>query len=122
MIESWTTDHFISPVLYLNDALPSVKSVILLQIITSVVCAMMAVETFRDRFGRKYLLVLGILIQSFQYLYYTAYVDEVYVNLEHSWNLYHFGKLSFSPVSIVDGTVELFYTQSWHRLLGRIFH
>lgn len=109
MIELWTTDRLISPVLYLNDALPSMKYVILLQIITSIVCAMMAVKSIRDGFGRKYLLLIGILIQSFQYLYYTAYVDEVYVNLEHSWNLYHFGRFSFSPVTMVDGTVELFY-------------
>lgn len=38
-----------------------------------------------------------------------SYVDEVSINLEHSYNLYHFGKFSFSPVRMLDGTVEYAY-------------
>ena len=59
--------------------------------------------------GRWPILLLAALVQTFQYAYYCGYVDEVYINLEHSWNLYHFGRYSFSPSHMVDGTVELVY-------------
>lgn len=36
-------------------------------------------------------------------------VDEVSVNLEHSYNLYHYGKFSMSPERWIDGTVEPVY-------------
>lgn len=36
-------------------------------------------------------------------------VDEVSVNLEHPFNLYHFGRFSFAPSQMVDGTVEYAY-------------
>jgi hypothetical protein len=36
-------------------------------------------------------------------------IDEVFVNLEHVYNWYHFGRYSFSPVAVVDGTVEWLY-------------
>lgn len=32
--------------------------------------------------------------------------DEVAVNLEHTFNLFHFGRFSMSPTALVDGTVE----------------
>jgi hypothetical protein len=39
-----------------------------------------------------------------------ALIDEVFINLEHSYNLFHFGKFSFSPTRGIDSTVEpLFY-------------
>lgn len=109
MIELWTGSRPITPVLYLNDAMPSVKLVVILQLLSALVAAGLFLQTFRGKFNRFGLLFFAGLIQAFQYLYYCAYVDEVYVNLEHSWNLYHFGKFSFNPISIVDGTVELFY-------------
>lgn len=37
------------------------------------------------------------------------YSDEVYINLEHTYNLFHFNLFSFSPTQMVDGTIELFY-------------
>lgn len=41
---------------------------------------------------------------------YTAYwIDEVFINLEHPYNLYHHGLFSFSPERMVDGTVEFLY-------------
>lgn len=36
-------------------------------------------------------------------------VDEVAIGLEHSYNLNHFGRFSFSPTRMVDGTVEGLY-------------
>lgn len=36
-------------------------------------------------------------------------IDEVSINLEHSYNLHHSGRFSFSPVRMVDGTVEYVY-------------
>lgn len=38
-----------------------------------------------------------------------GHVDEVAINLEHPYNLYHFGKFSFSPTRMLDGTVEYVY-------------
>ena len=38
-----------------------------------------------------------------------GYVDEVSINLEHSYNLYHFGRFSFSPARLLEGTVEYVY-------------
>jgi hypothetical protein len=43
------------------------------------------------------------------YIFFLRWVDEVFINLEHPWNLYHFGRYSFSPTQIVDGTVEVAY-------------
>jgi len=37
------------------------------------------------------------------------YLDEVFVNLEHAYNLHHHGLFSFSPVRPVAGTVEFAY-------------
>ncbi len=37
-------------------------------------------------------------------------IDEVAINLEHAWNLYHHGRFSMSPTAWTEGTVEfLFY-------------
>lgn len=36
-------------------------------------------------------------------------IDEVFVNLEHPWNLYHHGRFSFSSQEMIDGTVEIPY-------------
>lgn len=109
MIEIWNTQQKISPTLYLNDALPSLSIVVALQLATAFAAVFFAWRTVRNNFNRPQLLILGGLIQTFQYFYYCGYVDEVYINLEHSWNLHHFGRYSFSPTHMVDGTVELFY-------------
>jgi len=37
------------------------------------------------------------------------HVDEVAINLEHAYNLLHFGRFSFAPQRMVDGTVEYVY-------------
>jgi hypothetical protein len=37
------------------------------------------------------------------------HIDEVSINLEHPYNLYHFGRFSFSPLRMLDGTVEYVY-------------
>ena len=49
------------------------------------------------------LLYAGVFVLSIKW------VDEVFVNLEHPWNLRHHGRFSFSPAGMVDGTVELIY-------------
>ena len=36
-------------------------------------------------------------------------IDEVFVNLEHPWNLFHHGRFSFSSQEMIDGTVEIVY-------------
>ena len=38
-----------------------------------------------------------------------SYLDENSVNLEHAYNLFHHGLFSFSPKTMVDGTVEFLY-------------
>jgi len=43
------------------------------------------------------------------YIFSSGYADEVYVNLEHPYNLFHFGKFSMSPFRMIDGTVEFIY-------------
>ncbi len=50
------------------------------------------------------LMWIGLFIAFYQV------IDEVSINFEHPYNLYHFGKFSMSPDRMVDGTVEhLFY-------------
>ena len=43
------------------------------------------------------------------YIYSSRYTDEPFVNLEHTYNLFHHGLFSFSPTRMVDGTVEFLY-------------
>ncbi|MEH2091391.1 hypothetical protein [Nostoc sp.] len=49
------------------------------------------------------IIYIGTFINTFGIL------DEVAVNLEHPYNLYHFGKFSMSPDMMIDGTVEVLY-------------
>src|SRR5262249_26077721 len=44
--------------------------------------------------------------------YVTAcrYLDDLFVNFEHPYNLLHHGRYSFSPYRMVDGTVEFVYS------------
>lgn len=58
---------------------------------------------------RLLLLVVGLLTQTGFYIQKLGYLDEVYVNLVHPYNLYHSGKYSFQSDSLIDGTVEYFY-------------
>ncbi|MFM7128248.1 MAG: hypothetical protein ACKO0V_02690, partial [bacterium] len=99
----------VTPTLYLNDGIPSLKLVVSLQIGVAFLALIMAYRVHKSGATRMPLLLVAGLVQSFQYFYYCGYVDEVYINLEHSWNLYHFGLFSFSPTKMVDGTVELLY-------------
>ncbi len=43
------------------------------------------------------------------YVFFLRWIDEVFINLEHPWNLFHFHRFSFSPERMVDGTVEMVY-------------
>ncbi len=113
MFEFWISGDRITPSLFLNDALPHLKFTLGLQVLTGLFAISLIVKSrigaVESKFYRSSLLVFALLIQTFQYMYHCGYLDEVYVNLEHSWNLYHFGRFSFSPNTMVDGTVEFVY-------------
>jgi hypothetical protein len=109
MIQIWQTTKAITPELYLNDAMPPMQMVLALSFLTLAIAFLALILSLKNRLEKKMVLLLAISLQSVQYFYYCIYSDEVYVNLEHSWNLYHFGKFSFSPLQMIDGTVELFY-------------
>lgn len=113
MVEIWNKAETILPNVLLNNLLPSLKLVAFVQVLTAFYAIGLSILFYFKKMSataaRLHLLALACLIQAYQYGYYCGYVDEVYVNLEHSWNLYHFGKFSFSPDRIVDGTVELLY-------------
>ncbi len=59
-----------------------------------------------DRAG---LFVTGLVTLAGAYIARASFIDETYVNLEHSYNLFHHGLFSFSPKTMVDGTVEYAY-------------
>jgi hypothetical protein len=63
----------------------------------------------RKNAGPGDLLVAGTLLAAGSYALTFGYTDEVYINLEHAYNLYHHGLFSFSPARMVDGTVEYVY-------------
>jgi len=113
MFEFWISSDRITPFLFLNDALPQLKFTLGIQALTGLFAILLILKSrmgvVESKFYRSSLLVFAILIQTFQYMYHCGYLDEVYVNLEHSWNLYHFGRFSFSPNTMVDGTVEFVY-------------
>ncbi len=62
-------------------------------------------ETLRNRMA---LSVAGIAYLG-TFIATRFYLDEVFVNLEHAYNLYHHGLFSFSPTKPVVGTVEFLY-------------
>ena len=113
MIEFWESTQVIQPVLYLNSVLPDPKTLLIMQIMVGMLMLLLARLVFLNRFNTRLyssiLLISACAIQTSQYFFYCGYFDEVYVNLEHTWNLYHFGKFSFSPHKMVDGTVEFIY-------------
>ncbi len=49
------------------------------------------------------LIYAGVFIAAYRF------IDEVAVNLEHPYNLFHYGRFSMSSQSMVDGTVELLF-------------
>jgi hypothetical protein len=72
------------------------------------VCTAVAIAQAIGGRGRgTALLAAGIYTGLFVNLY--SLVDEVMINLEHAWNLFHYGRFSMSPEGMVDGTVELVY-------------
>ena len=52
---------------------------------------------------------IGLIMALLIFFTTQAPIDELMVNLEHSYNLYHHMLFSFSPKSMVDGTVELLF-------------
>jgi hypothetical protein len=94
------------------DFLPDRRLGLLVAAIGFVFAAVIVVQK-DDRVGRRFLnvshLVSLLMIYLGLHVLTTVFVDEVFVNLEHSWNLWHFGRFSFDPYQTVDGTVELVY-------------
>lgn len=54
-------------------------------------------------------LALAACIYTGLFINFYTLVDEVSINLEHAYNLYHYGRFSMSPEAMVDGTVEYVY-------------
>ena len=53
--------------------------------------------------------IIATIIQAGFYIFYLGFIDEVFVNLDHPWNLLNHGRFSFQPDHLVDGTVEFLY-------------
>ncbi len=77
---------------------------LLLWVICAAVCIARAFGK-NERFS--FLPVAGVYTGLYINLY--GIVDEVSINLEHAYNLYHYGRFSMSPEAMVDGTVEYVY-------------
>jgi uncharacterized membrane protein len=58
---------------------------------------------------KRFVLLIPSIIYVGTFINTYGIIDEVSINLEHPYNLYHFGKFSMSPAKMVDGTVELLY-------------
>lgn len=56
-----------------------------------------------------FVFVVATLAQAAFYILHLGFIDEVFVNLDHPWNLYHHGTFSFQPDQLNDGTVEFLY-------------
>ncbi len=73
-----------------------------------VICAAVCFAYAFGKDGRsRWLPVAGVYTGLYINLY--GIVDEVSINLEHAYNLYHYGRFSMSPEAMVDGTVEYVY-------------
>lgn len=53
--------------------------------------------------------IIATIVQAGFYIFYLGFIDEVFVNLDHPWNLLNHGRFSFQPDHLVDGTVEFLY-------------
>jgi len=93
-------------------ALPDIFAAVpprLLGLLLWVVCAGFCVFTsFRAKSVHTPLVLAGCIYTGLFINLYTL-VDEVSINLEHAYNLYHHGRFSMSPEAWVDGTVEYVY-------------
>lgn len=56
------------------------------------------------------------------FVHYYAVSDEVAVNLEHAWNLFHSGRFSMSPAANVDGSIELIFYALHTPFAGTLEH
>jgi hypothetical protein len=54
-------------------------------------------------------LVAAAVVLAGTYIYSSRWVDEVFINLEHPYNLWHHGRYSASAQRWTDGTVEFLY-------------
>lgn len=78
---------------------------LLIWVISSVYCI---VSAFNAK-SRPIPLALAATIYSGLFINFYTLIDEVSINLEHAYNLYHYGRFSMSPEAMVDGTVEYIY-------------
>jgi hypothetical protein len=104
-----------SPLVDVYAPLLAVKSITVGAAAVLFGASLLAAAAYRDARGRQVpaLARRPLLVSSFMlWAMYTltwGNVDEVSINLEHAYNLYHFGKFSFSPVRMIGGTVEYAY-------------
>jgi len=63
----------------------------------------------RFRYSNGLVLLTSSVVYAGVFIYTSEFVDEVFINLEHTYNLFHHGLFSFSPYKPVSGTVELLY-------------
>ncbi len=97
--------------LIISDLLPSAILGVLL-----ILCSLIPLIWYwyrKEKVGlndlNRWTLVIASFVYVGIYICSNMYIDELFINLEHSWNLFHHGLFSFSPNRMIDGTVEIFY-------------
>ncbi|MEH2290114.1 hypothetical protein [Nostoc sp.] len=94
------------------NILPSKNFGITLWIVSSVLTLLYLIYMLskeENKIGKLLSLLIPSLIYIGTFINTFGILDEVTVNLEHPYNLYHFGKFSMSPDMMIDGTVEVLY-------------
>lgn len=93
----------LGPVLY-GNMMPDPIYGIVIYLVS--VLVFFKIYIYQERISQKQSVVLSVLALLGVYIFVTAFVDEVHIGLEQSYNLFHHGKFSFSPESIVDGATD----------------
>src|SRR4051812_21263009 len=63
----------------------------------------------RERASPAIPMMLATLVYTGLFIINFTLLDEVAINLEHAWNLYHHGRFSFSSAGWTEGTVEFVF-------------
>ncbi len=93
--------------------LPDRSIGLLLWVLTSlalILYCLYRIRSGRERISPALCLLLPSLIFAGMFINLYGVIDEVSINLQHPYNLYHFGHFSMSPDKMVDGTVEVLHT------------
>lgn len=113
MIHLWQGPPAQPPLLTLSQLYPS-------KILTFYLLAALAACLLLAWFGSQclkisikpppgFVFLVATLAQAAFYILHLGFIDEVFVNLDHPWNLYQHGTFSFQPDRLNDGTVEFLY-------------